>query len=88
MLDALLDTVFTAVVDKLLIGTGRAVVCALSFGQWRGENTEENEGKIYGAAGALSFVRDGQRVVTETGFSIAGVLFYVGLVAGLFAMAN
>jgi len=36
----------------------------------------KDEARIYGPAGALSFVRDGQRVVTALGLSVVGGAFY------------
>jgi len=59
--------------------TGRIVVWAVSFGRWRGEPLLEEEGRIYGAAGALSFVRDGQRVITDTGSFLVGIAVYIVL---------
>ena len=62
--------------DTLLMLSGKVVVCLATFGQWRGERLMQGEARIYGPAGALSFLRDGQRVVTGLGLSIAGALFY------------
>lgn len=39
-----------------------------------------DEGRIFGAAGALSFVRDGQRVITKTGLLFAGIAFLILLI--------
>lgn len=71
------------VFEVVLIQTGRAAVWSASFGRWRGENLAENEGRIYGPAGALSFFREGRRVVTANGMLFAGVLFYVALAFAL-----
>ena len=60
----------------LLAFTGKVVVAVASFGRWRSEKLSGIEGHIYGAAGALSFKRDGQRVVTPTGLLFVGGLFY------------
>lgn len=51
----------------LFVLVGRLAVRALSLGFWRSEHLCQDEGRIYGAAGALSFVRDAQRVVTRQG---------------------
>ncbi len=66
-------------VELILIYTGRGVIAAVSLGRWRGEQIQRKEGKIHSAAGSLSFVRDGQRVITGTGLFFAGFFFYVAL---------
>lgn len=66
-------------VEVVLVGTGKAVVRVVSFGQWRGEHMSRNEGRIYSAAGALSFKHEGQRVITINGLLFVGVIFYVVL---------
>lgn len=67
------------VVEVTLIGTGKGVVRVASFGRWRGERMSRNEGRIYSAAGALSFKHEGQRVITVNGLLFVGVLFYAVL---------
>ena len=67
-------------IDLVLVLTGKIVVTAASFGQWRGERWRSKESRIHGAAGALCFKRDGQRVFTTTGLLWVGALFYVLLV--------
>ncbi|MDE2296625.1 MAG: hypothetical protein KGL99_08035 [Burkholderiales bacterium] len=67
------------VVEVTLIGTGKGVVRVVSFGRWRGERMSRNEGRIYSAAGALSFKHEGQRVITVNGLLFVGVLFYAVL---------
>lgn len=47
------------------------VAHALTLGRWRGERGD-NEGRIHGAAGALSFVRNGQRVPTDRSAALVG----------------
>jgi hypothetical protein len=74
------------VLGVIAIQTGRVVVWLVSFGKWRGEPLFGDEGRIYGAAGALSFVRDGKRVITDTGLLFVGVAFYVVLVALIIAV--
>ena len=64
-------------IDFLLVLTGKILVTTGSLGRWRGERLSCNESRIYGAAGALSFTRDGQRVVTSLGLVWIGALFYV-----------
>jgi hypothetical protein len=63
--------------ELVLAFTGKFVVWVVSLGRWRSESLREDESRVFGAAGALSFVRDGQRVVTTTGLCFAGVAFYV-----------
>jgi preprotein translocase subunit Sec61beta len=66
--------------ELILAFTGKFVVWALSFGRWRSESVRENESRVFAAAGALSFVREGQRVITVTGLVFAGLAFYILLV--------
>jgi hypothetical protein len=80
-MEELLLLVTSFILDVVLRGTGRAVVFLGSFGRWRGEDVVAREGRIHGASGALSFRREGQRVVTSTGLVLAGLLFYAALVA-------
>ena len=83
LLGALLEIVF----GTFLVGTGRVIVAVLTLGRWRGASMFDTEESVYGAAGALSFVRDGQRVVTTTGTGMLGFLFYVALATVLIAFA-
>jgi len=76
-----MDEIIGGVLGVIAIQTGRVVVWLVSFGKWRGEPLFGDEGRIYGAAGALSFVRDGRRVITDTGLLFVGVVFYVVFVA-------
>lgn len=70
-----------AVVELLFALTGKGLVSLLSFGKWRGEALNGNEARLHAAAGSLSFVLDGQRVVTAAGLTLVGMAFY-GLLAG------
>lgn len=82
-----MDEIIGGVLGSAAIQTGRAIVWLVSFGKWRGEPLLGNEGRTYGAAGALSFTRDGRRVITETGLLFIGVAFYVILFAIFIAFA-
>ena len=85
-----MDEIIGGVFMMVTIITGRVIVRLVSLGRWRGEPLFGNEGRIYGAAGALSFVRDGQRVITETGLMFVGLAFYVAaivLAISVFAMS-
>ena len=68
--------------ELALVITGKFIIFAASLGRWRGEHLNSDESLIYAPAGALSFKRDGQRVVTASGLALAGVAFYalLGLV--------
>lgn len=81
-----MDELIALVLNFICIETGRFVVWLVSFGQWRGERRGGNESQIHGPAGALSFVRDGQRVVTDTGLSFVGIAFYVAMVVLIVAL--
>ena len=74
-----MDEIIAGVLGFIVTQTGRVVVWLVSFGQWRGEHLRGDEGRIYGAAGALSFVRDGRRIITDTGLLFFGIAFYVVL---------
>lgn len=85
-----MEEIIGGVFGVIAVQTGRVIVWLVSFGKWRGELLFGEEGRIYGAAGALSFVRDGKRVLTETGLMFVGAVFYVVLLAiiiALFTMA-
>ena len=64
-------------VELVLIFTGKFVVAIASFGRWRGERFSSNESRVYSPAGALSFKREGQRVITANGLLFIGLLSYV-----------
>jgi hypothetical protein len=72
-------------VDVLLIRTGRVVVAVASCGRWRGEDSTRGEGRVHGPAGALSFKREGQRVLTPMGLLLVGVAFYLAMIASTVA---
>lgn len=76
----LVFAVLWSAIEGLLILTGALVVRTASWGRWRTEHWGSNEARIFGAAGALSFRREGRRVVTTNGLVFAGLLFYVLLV--------
>jgi hypothetical protein len=66
-----------AVFELVLIFTGKGVVWLLSFGRWRGESLSTNEASIHSAAGSLSFVLHGRRIITVAGLTLIGAAFYV-----------
>lgn len=75
-----MDELIGTALGIITIQIGRLAVWSLSLGRWRGEPLFGDEGRIFGAAGALSFVRDGRRVITETGLLFAGIAFVIVLV--------
>ena len=81
-----MEEIIGALLGVIAMQTGRVVVWLVSFGNWRGEPLLGDEGRIYGAAGALSFVRDGRRVITDTGLLFVGVVFFVVFVALIIAV--
>lgn len=82
-----MDEVVSAALKFVVIQTGRAIVWLISFGHWRGEALFGEEAQIYGPAGAFSFIRDGQRVITDIGLQFFGAAFYVVLLVVLVAYA-
>ncbi|MDM0032241.1 hypothetical protein QTI33_08870 [Variovorax sp. J22P271] len=70
-----------SLVELLFVLTDKALVSLLSFGKWRGEALNANEARLHAAAGSLSFVLGGRRVVTRAGLALIGMAFY-GLLAG------
>jgi hypothetical protein len=87
-MDELLSAVFLFVIEVVVINTGRAVLAVVTLGKWRGEKLASREARVYGLAGALSFKREGQRIVTANGLLFIGGAFYVGVVAWLAYLAS
>jgi len=82
-----MDALILAALEALLQQLGRATLWVVSLGRWRGEPALGNEGRIHGAAGALSFVHEGRRVITHTGQLLAGAVSAVVLLAAALAIA-
>ncbi len=82
-----MDEVIGIALGMVVSLTGRMVISILTLRRWRGESFDGQEGRIHGAAGALSFVREGHRVITTTGQLFVGIAFYVLLAGGLVAYA-
>lgn len=53
-----------------------------------GEQFGGTEGRVHSAAGSLSFVLDGQRVVTRTGLLFLGIAFYIALAIALVVLVR
>jgi hypothetical protein len=81
-----MDEIIAGVLRLIAIQTGRVLVKLISIGKWRGEQLFGDEGRIYAAAGAFSFVRDGKRVITESGLSLVGGVFYLVLLVAVIAI--
>jgi hypothetical protein len=83
-----MDSVLVVALDALLTVTGHFAVRLFSLGRWLAEPLGSDEGRIYGAAGGLSYVREGKRVITHTGQLFAGIASFVALVGlGIFLYA-
>ncbi|MGB4117195.1 MAG: hypothetical protein WBK51_11675 [Polaromonas sp.] len=80
-----MDEVVASVLGFIVRQTGRVVVWLISFGKWRGEQLTTDEASIYSPAGSLSFIRDGRRVITDTGLMFFGIAFYLLLIVILIA---
>lgn len=65
-----------AILELLLVLTGKGLVWALSLGRWRGEKLSRTAAGVHAAAGSLSFVLDGQRVITAAGLTLVAIVFY------------
>ena len=87
-MDDLLGAIFLFLVEVVVINTGRAVLAVVTLGRWRGEKLGSREARVYGLAGALSFKREGQRIITVNGLLFIGIAFYVGLVGWLAYLAS
>lgn len=75
-MEDILGVALYSVVEVVLIFTGKCVVSVASLGRWRGEKSDRKESRVHGPAGAFSFKRDGQRVITFNGLLVAGISFY------------
>ena len=62
--------------------TGRLAVRVFTLGRWQSEPFGSRESGVYSAAGALTYLRNDRRVVTETGTMLVGFALYF-LVAAL-----
>ena len=74
-----MDELVGPALHLLTVQAGRLAVWAASLGRWRGEKFWGDEGRLYSAAGSLSFKHEGQWVITETGLMFFGIAFFVVL---------
>lgn len=58
----------------------KLVVPLITFGRCRGERLTTDEYKIHSAAGALSFLVEGKRVISHIGLLFVGVFTTIGIV--------
>lgn len=75
-------------VEVLVVFTGAQVVRVVRLGRWRTVPRGNDEARVVGAAGALSFRREGQRVVTADGSMWMGLLFCALLVCVVVALSR
>ncbi len=68
-----------SLLELALAFLGRLVIRGLSFGRWANESWATRESSILAPAGALSYERDGQRVITFVGQQLAGLALLVAL---------
>lgn len=64
------------ILDLVLMITAKGFVRFVTFGRWRGVSLLTNEASIHSAAGSLSFVLNGKRVVTSAGLTLIGMALY------------
>jgi hypothetical protein len=79
--EVLLQFIGRLLAEVVLLQTGKAIVFLVSLGKWRVEGADGGEIRMHGPAGAISFKRAGQRVITTKGSSLIGSVFYLGLIA-------
>jgi len=82
-----MDALILGALETLLQQLGRATIWLVTLGRWRGEPALGNEGRIHGAAGALSFVHEGRRVVTHTGLLLVGTVCALALLIAALTIA-
>jgi hypothetical protein len=83
-----MDSLIAGALELLVRRTGRLVVWAVSLGRWRSVSLLSDEDRIYGPAGALSYVHQGKRVFTGTGVLFVGTMFYILMVLCLLLYAT
>lgn len=76
------------VLELLVMLTGRLVICIATLGSCKCDGILSDKHRTRSAAGALWYSHAGRCVVTQTGQSLAGFLFYVALVLALVLMAQ
>jgi hypothetical protein len=65
---------------------GKLAVPVVTFGHWRGEHLSTDEYKVHSAAGALSFLVEGKRVVSHIGLLFVGVATTTAIIILLLVM--
>lgn len=74
-----MDEIVGMAFELLVALTGRLVLHTVSLGRLRYGAIFGGDHHIHGASGALWYTRDGQRVVTPTGQTLAGLVSCVAL---------
>lgn len=80
-MEALAYFVF-GLLEFLALLTAQALIHLFSRGRWQSEGLRSDRHRIHSGAGALSYRIDGRRVITTTGQSVIGFVFYFAM-AGL-----
>jgi hypothetical protein len=87
MHDALLALLW-ATLEILFAKTGALLLRAASFWRWRAQPLRSAEHRVHAAAGAFSYRKDGVRVFTVQGQTVAGMLAWVLLLFVAFNLLN
>ncbi|CAN7472797.1 hypothetical protein LJR118_003230 [Acidovorax sp. LjRoot118] len=74
--------------ELLVMMTGRFVICIATLGCCKCEPPFSVDHRTRSAAGSLWYSHAGRCVVTQTGQSLAGFLFYVALVLAVVLVAQ
>lgn len=83
-----MDSLVFSLLELAFIWIGKLVVPVLTLGRWRGEKLGTNEYSIRSAAGALSFVVDGQRVISRHGLLLLGIAATVVMIVAALMIAS
>ena len=78
-MDEVLIFVAYVLIEILLLKTGAVLVRLLSLGRWQTEAIWSTDHRVFGAAGSLSFVKDGTRFVSNTGLIVLAIVFWTAI---------
>jgi hypothetical protein len=77
--DILIAVAWTAL-EFVLVSTGALAVRLVTQGRWKNEGLNSTQYMIHAAAGGLTFMMDGRRVVTTTGQTVVGAAIWVAVI--------
>lgn len=77
-----------ATFEIMFVKTGALLLRAASFGRWRAQPLRSTEHRVHAAAGAFSYGKDGARVITVQGQTVAGVLACLLVLLLVFKLFN